>query len=106
MFFLGSTQENLVFYESCFSEDEWRLVFYQKVSQTIEIYREMTKVESLTYVFYDRCGTGVSRNTIFYDAIALLHFRDTDVALTKSQSNYAKLLRNDNGRELNLRVLR
>ena len=57
VFFFGSTQENLVFYESCFSEDELRVVFYQKVSQIIEIYREMTKVESLTYVFYNRCGT-------------------------------------------------
>ena len=56
-FFLGSTQENLVFYESCFSEDELRVVVYQKVSQTIENYRDMSKVESLTYVFYDRCGT-------------------------------------------------
>ena len=83
VFFFGSTQENLVFYESCFSDDEWRLVFYQKVSQTIENYREMTKVESLTYVFYDRCGTWAPWNTVFYDAIALLHFNEKHVASKK-----------------------
>ena len=45
----------------------------------------MTNVESLTYVFYDRCGTGASRNTVFHDPIALLHFIEKHVASKKKK---------------------
>ena len=44
----------------------------------------MTKVESLTYVFYNRCGTWASWNTVFYNAIALLHFIEKHVASKKN----------------------